>query len=84
MSAWLIVSLGSAIVVLAHVICVAAHLSRKRWQGKQAQFIGLALSYALVAGGAAGVTLSWNPGVPLLLLGIAGWILFDRRKHFGG
>lgn len=75
------VSLAAAVVVVMRSVCVAAHLSRKSWSGHLLQFVGLTLSYAFIAGGAIGTALAWPSGATLLLLGMSGWILFDRRNR---
>lgn len=75
------VSMSAAAVVVMRCVCVAAHLSRKSWSGHLLQFVGITLSYALIAGGAIGVALHWHSGSTLLLIGMSGWILFDRRNR---
>lgn len=76
-----LVSLVAAMVVVFRSVCVAAHLSRKGWDGHLWQFVGIAMSYALIAGGAVAVVLHWHGGATLLLLGMCGWILMDRRNR---
>ena len=66
-------------VVLARCICVAPRLSRSSWTGHKAHFVALAGTYSLLAGGALGTALKWNYGPLLLLVAVAGWVLFDRR-----
>lgn len=66
-------------VVLARCICVAPKLSRSGWTGHKMHFIALAGTYSLMAGGAVGTALHWQHGPLLLLLAVAGWVLFDRR-----
>lgn len=67
-------------IVLARCICVMPRLSRREWSGHRAHFVALSGTYALLAGGAVGTALHSTFGPPLLLLAVAGWVLFDRRK----
>jgi hypothetical protein len=67
-------------VVLARSICVAPRLSRSAWTGHRAHFAALAGTYALLSGGAVGTALHWHHGPTLLLMAVAGWVLFDRRR----
>lgn len=69
----------AASVVLMHCICVASQLSRKEWGGHPLQFIGLSVSYPLIGGGALGAALGWPHAIWILLFGMAGLFLFDRR-----
>ena len=80
---WLLLMVPT-LVVLVRVVCVASKLSRKAWSGHQWEFVGLSLSYSLVAGGALAVCMYWHDGSALLLYGVAGWILFDRRNKLNG
>lgn len=75
----LVITFISAGVVLVHGICVASRLSRQGWYGHPLLFFGISASYALVCGGSVGIVLGWTPGPMLLLLGVAGWVIFDRR-----
>lgn len=76
---WL-VSLLAAGVVLVRVVCVAAHLSRRNFNGHPLQFLALSASYALLAGGATGTVLHLKIGPLMLLVGVALWVVFDRRR----
>lgn len=80
-SALLILVMLSAGVVMYHIICVSSRLSRKAWAAHPLRFLGLSASYGLVCGGSVGVALHWEPAALLLLFGVAGWVLFDRRDH---
>lgn len=75
----LILTLLAASIVLMRCICVASQLSRKEWGGHPLQFIGLSVSYPLIGGGALGTALGWHHATFILLFGMAGLILFDRR-----
>ena len=69
-----------AAVVMVHCIYMIAHLNPREWRGQRFYFSGLAMSYSLTAGGAVGIAIGWTPGPLLLLFGLAGLIIFDRRK----
>lgn len=75
------VMLLSLAVVLLHCFRQIATLNYRKWQGHQIRFAGLALAHALIAGGAVGIALGMGAAPMLLLVGIAGKILFDRRIH---
>lgn len=72
--------LAAMVVVLARCICVVPRLSFRAWTGHRAHFTALAGTYALLAGGAVGTALHLPIGPTLLLLAVAGWVIFDRRK----
>lgn len=71
----------SAIIVMVHCTCMIARLNYRNWFGRQLQFVGLTVSYSFIAGGSVGIALSWPPAAAVLLFGLAGWILFDRRMR---
>lgn len=73
------VMLVAMCVVLARCICVVPKLSHKNWGGHRAHFAALAGTYALLGGGAVGTALHWDMGPVMLLVGVSGWVLFDRR-----
>jgi hypothetical protein len=75
----LILRILAAGVILVHCMCIVAKLSPRNWFGHRLQFFGLSAAYALIAGGAVGSAFSWHLAPTLLLLGIAGLVLFDRR-----
>lgn len=72
--------LGAMAVILARCICVVPRLSLRAWTGHRAHFLALAGTYALMAGGAVGTAMHLPWGPLLLMLAVAGWVLFDRRK----
>lgn len=72
--------LAACAVVLARCLGVVSKLSRRTWTGTPTHFAALAASYALLGGGALGTALHWAFGPVLLLLAVAGGVLFDRRK----
>lgn len=69
----------STVVVMARCISLIAHLNRKLWFDHGYSFGGFSLSIALTGAGAVGVFLGWEYAPVLLLVGIAGWMTFDRR-----
>lgn len=71
--------LAAAGVVMMRCLCVAAHLSPARWFDHKFKLLGLSISYAFIGGGAVSFALGWMPGAYMLLFGLAGLILFDRR-----
>lgn len=68
------------IIVLARCICMVPRLSRSAWTGSRGHFAAMAGTYALLAGGAVGTALHASFGPLLLLLAVAGWVVFDRRR----
>lgn len=74
------IMLACMVIILARCICVTPKLSRTTWSGSRAHFAALAGTFALLAGGAVGTALHWTHGPLLLMMAVAGWILFDRRK----
>ncbi|OIR10965.1 hypothetical protein GALL_71360 [mine drainage metagenome] len=71
--------LAATAIVMLRCIELAAHLNRKLWFGHGYTFGGFSISIALTAGGAVGVLVGWPDAPILLLLGIAGWMTFNRR-----
>ncbi len=80
MNAANVLMLAAMLVVLARCICVVPKLSWRDWTGDRLHFIALALTYGLLAGGSVGTALHLDFGPLLLLLAVAGWVLFDRRQ----
>lgn len=72
--------LAACAVILARCICMVSKLSHRTWTGTRAHFAALAASYALLGGGALGTAMHLSFGPVLLLLAVAGGVLFDRRK----
>ncbi len=75
----LVLMLVSAGVVMMRSTRQIASLSHRKWEGHLLKFTGLSLAHALASGGAVGIALGWHAAPVLLLLGVAGWALFDRR-----
>lgn len=71
--------LSAMLVILGRCIELSAVLSRKLWSGHPFRFAAFSVAVALTAGGAVGVLFGWGGGPVLLLLGIGGWMFFDRR-----
>lgn len=67
------------LIILSRCVCAASKLNRREWDGHAMRFAGIAGAYAAVAGGALGTLMAWQYGPATLMLGVAGWILFDRR-----
>jgi hypothetical protein len=76
-----ILALLAAGVIMHHCTCLIAKLSPRNWFGHRLQFIGLAAAYSLMAGGSVGTAVGYPHGATLLLLGVAGLVLFDRRNR---
>lgn len=69
----------AAIIILVQCTCIIAKLSPRAWLGSRLKFLGLSAAYALMAGGAVGTAAGWHMGPALLLIGVAGTVIFDRR-----
>lgn len=76
--------LSAAAVVLVRCACLAAHLDVKTWGGPRARFAAFAASISMTGAGALGVALAWAPAGMMLLLGLAGLVLFGRRSSTWG
>ena len=72
-------SILAALAVIVRCVCIAAHLSRKDFAGHMARFYVLAASYAISAGGALAAIIAWHFGLELMLIGMAGFFLAERR-----
>lgn len=66
-------------VILVHCTCIVAKMSPRNWYGHRLQFFGLSAAYSFIAGGAVGTVVNWHLGSSLLLIGVAGLVIFDRR-----
>jgi hypothetical protein len=76
-----ILVLAATIVVMMRCINLVAHLNRKMWFGHSYMFGGFSISIALAAGGSVGVCFGWDQAPAMLLIGFAGWMIFDRRSN---
>lgn len=76
----LLLLLPATFVILGHSLDLASTLSRKQWVGHPFRFAGFSISIALTAGGAVGVLLGAFYAPALLVLGVAGCMMFDRRR----
>lgn len=75
------ITLTATAIIFSHCLNMAANLNRRHWPGHIIEFTAFTLSIAALGAGAAGVLLGWHHAVALLLVGIAGVIAVDRRKH---
>ena len=75
----IITSSIAAVIVMLHVINLVSKFNHETWQGHKLHFAALAVSYAFLAGGAIAAVLRFPPSGAMLLLGVAGILLFDRR-----
>lgn len=71
----------ASMVIMVRCTCMVAKLNHRNWYGHKLQFTALAISYAFIFGGAAAFALGWTAGALLLLFGMAGRVLFDRRER---
>lgn len=72
-------SVLAALIIIVRCICIAAHLSRKEFPGHQLRFFVLAASYAICGGAAVASAFDARDGAHLLLLGMAGFFIAERR-----
>lgn len=70
----------AAIVIMVRCLCIVSKLSARTWIGHRLKFAALAAAYSLIAGGAIGSMLHWPMGPAFLMYGVAGLVLFDRRR----
>jgi hypothetical protein len=75
-----VLMLLATVVIIVHCVVMAARLNRKQFSGHQLRFTVFSLSIGLLGGGAIAVLFGWSAGPLLLLLGVAGWQLTDRRS----
>lgn len=78
----MLVSVVCGAVVVARALAVAAHIRRGGWP--RWQFALFSLSIAATSAGALGLVIGYPFSGPVILAGLAGSILFDRRKHRRG
>lgn len=76
-----IAALALASIVLTRCVHVAARLNIRDWRGPRWRFVGLAASFSAIGAGAFGVALFVQWAAFVLLAGIAGLIVFDRRRE---
>lgn len=65
--------------VMMRCLSLVSILSHKKWVGHTFEFLGFSIAIALTVGGAFGILLGSNFGAVFLLIGVAGWMVFDRR-----
>lgn len=68
-------------VIIVRTVCVASRMDHRRWVGHPAQFVALSLAHALLCAGALGVALGAPAAPGALLVGLAGQVIFDRRRQ---
>lgn len=73
------VEIAAVLVVMTRIVCLASKMSMLTWQGGKARFIFYTLAIAMIAGGAVGTLFNYPAGPLMLLVGLAGQMLFDRR-----
>ena len=66
-------------VIMLRGFSLISTLSLKKWTGCTLEFIGFSTSVSFVMGGAVGILFNHQSGPILLLLGMAGWMFFNRR-----
>lgn len=69
----------SAVLVMLRCLNVISHMSHRRWLGRQIEFVGLSIAYALIGCGSVGAALGWMPGCAALVVGVALLFFSDRR-----
>ena len=74
-----ILSLSAAIAVLWRCIYIAGHIGLKDFEGHPVRFLILASGYALAAVGAMGFVFGWTYGATFMLIGVAVFMLAERR-----
>lgn len=70
----------AALVVMARATCLSSMYARANWRGHALRFIGMALGYSVLSGGAAATLLLPAWASPLLLGGLALVFMSDRRR----
>lgn len=71
--------MAAALVVLYRCIQLAAHMDRHSFTGHRLRFAMIALAYALIGSGAVATALGLASGAHMLLAGVAGVFIFERR-----
>lgn len=71
-----------ALIVIFRALCLAAHLSYRKMRAHPFRCAGIAATNASCAAGALAIVMHHPIGGPLLLIGLAGTVLFDRRRPF--
>lgn len=68
------------IVILFRAFQIGSHVEWDEWNGHKLQFIGFAISYPLLLGGALSILFHREAGGPLLLSGMMIYLLSERRR----
>lgn len=66
-------------IIMLRGFSLISTLSYKKWTGCTFEFVGFSASIALTMGGAVGILFNHQSGPILLLIGMAGWMFFNRR-----
>ncbi|WP_159355850.1 hypothetical protein [Methylovorus glucosotrophus] len=69
---------AAACVIFVRAVHIVSFLRRETWPARW-KFFAFSLSIGFLAAGAFAVAFGFNWGAPLFLLGVAGYLLFDRR-----
>ena len=67
-------------VVLFKTISVIASINIHNFDGHPLQFVGMAVQWSLLLGGAAATLIGLSIGAAMLVYGLAVMILSDRRR----
>lgn len=70
---------AAALSILFKMLSAISGFSHQKWAGRKIKFSMLTLSHACVGAGAVGVATGVLFGAPMLLLGVAGVMLVERR-----
>ena len=66
-------------IIMFRGFSLISTLSHKKWTGCTFEFFGFSTSIACVMAGAGGILFNHHSGPILLLVGMAGWMFFNRR-----
>jgi hypothetical protein len=75
------IAFAAAAVVLYKTLHHIACLSHKAWAGRRLEFTILSLSHSLMCAGAVGAAFDLQIGAFMLLIGMAGVQIIDRRNR---
>jgi hypothetical protein len=70
----------AALIILYYCLSLTGSLKRGPFQGRFIEFVAFSLAIAALGSGAVGAALNVKYAMPMLLCGIAGTLLLDRRK----
>lgn len=81
MTLFTVLSFLAAAVVVYKTLSTIACLSHKAWAGRKIEFTILSMSHALMCAGAVGAAFGFQAGAVMLLMGLAGIQIIDRRNR---